>query len=687
MKQALLCCSICLLCTHHLLARQTPPDSLYQKLSTPKRDSVTVKTLIKLAETYSWTVPDSGLYYAQQAIEENKRQNGAARLSAAAWNAVGYASYMKGQYTQSMEAFRQYYQFARKANDKIHMAFALNNEGNIHIELGDYGRALDLYKEALSIRQAARDSAGIAMSYNNIGFIYKDIGDYEKAQENFFYSLREYEKLGDQKAVGKTHNFIAIVYARKKENQKAIDHLEQAIALQKATNDVNELAISYQTLSSIYATQGKNDEALEQLRLAMEIYQSRGDIRQTSMVYADQAEIFLQKKQYDSAGHYYQESIRQNLSIGNKRNLASPWLGLAQAQTALKQYAAARASLDSALQIVNETRKKEDLRRYYEVGATYYAAVGDHQQAFQYQQQLTSIKDSLLNEQNVKAIADMEVKYQTEKKEQAILLQQAEIERKNIILWSAAALFLLAAGLAISTYRRYRLKQQARLQQEILNQQEMATRAVIKAEEDERQRIARDLHDGVGQMMSAAKMNLSAFESNLPASNPEQTQSLDKIIALVDESCREIRAVSHNMMPNALLKNSLASAVRDFIDKIDKRALKVHIYTEGLDERLDSNVETVLYRVIQECVNNVIKHSGASTLDISINRDADGISATIEDNGKGFNTQDKSRFEGIGLKNIITRIEYLKGTVDFDSAPGRGTLVAIHVPLGSETEK
>jgi signal transduction histidine kinase len=279
-------------------------------------------------------------------------------------------------------------------------------------------------------------------------------------------------------------------------------------------------------------------------------------------------------------------------------------------------------------------------------------------------------------------MADMAVKYQTEKKEQAILLQKAEIQRKNIILWSVAALFLLVAALGISSYRRYRLKQQARLQMEILNQQEMATRAVIKAEEDERQRIARDLHDGVGQMMSAARMNLSAFESDIKLENTEQKISLEKIMGLVDESCREIRSVSHNMMPNALLKNSLASAVRDFIDKIDKRALKVHIYTEGLDERLDSNVETVLYRVIQECVNNVIKHAEASTLDISISRDKEGISATIEDNGRGFDTQDRSRFDGIGLKNIITRIEYLKGTVDFDSAPGRGTLVAIHVPLG-----
>lgn len=216
-----------------------------------------------------------------------------------------------------------------------------------------------------------------------------------------------------------------------------------------------------------------------------------------------------------------------------------------------------------------------------------------------------------------------------------------------------------------------------------MKQQELSARAVIEAEEDERQRIARDLHDGVGQMMSAAKMNLSAFEAEMKFENKEQQVSFEKIIGLVDESCKEIRNVSHNMMPNALLKNSLASAIRDFIDKMDKKTLQVHLYTEGLDERLDSNVETVLYRVIQECVNNVIKHADASTLDIAVVKEKDGISATIEDNGKGFDMTGIEKFTGIGLKNIMTRVEYLKGTVDYDSSPGQGTVVALHVPLKS----
>ena len=259
--------------------------------------------------------------------------------------------------------------------------------------------------------------------------------------------------------------------------------------------------------------------------------------------------------------------------------------------------------------------------------------------------------------------------------------QQNRLAKNKIVLSGVIALIILGGLLAYTQYRRYQWKQEARMRTAVLKQQEEATKAVIEAEEAERQRIAKDLHDGVGQMISAAKMNLSAYEANGYFKNEEEKQNFEKIIALVDESCKEVRTVSHNMLPNALLKNNLSSAIQEFIDKLDHKKLQVHLYTQGLEERLDSNVEMVLYRVIQECVNNVIKHANADTLDISILREDGSITGTIEDNGKGFNTHDLVNSDGIGLKNIRTRIEYLKGTVDFDSSPGKGTLVALHVPL------
>lgn len=277
-------------------------------------------------------------------------------------------------------------------------------------------------------------------------------------------------------------------------------------------------------------------------------------------------------------------------------------------------------------------------------------------------------------------LVELTNKYESYKQAQQIQQQRNRIRFQNYLIIGISGIVLLGGLLAYSQYRRNKLRQESKMKTELMRQQELAVKAVLEAEENERQRIARDLHDGIGQMMSAAKMNLSAFESQIHFTSEEQKQSLQKVISLVDESCKEIRTVSHIMMPNALLKNNLATAIREFTDKLSNKDLHTTVYTEGLDERLDASIETVLYRVVQECVHNSIRHSGATRLDISLIRDAEGIRGTIEDNGKGFDPKSTDS-RGIGLKNIITRIDYLKGTVDFDSAVGRGTVVSIYIPL------
>jgi signal transduction histidine kinase len=272
--------------------------------------------------------------------------------------------------------------------------------------------------------------------------------------------------------------------------------------------------------------------------------------------------------------------------------------------------------------------------RYAELQSNNYnelshAAAGqsDYKKALEYFQKRTALRDSIFSTEKTKQIEELNTKYNTVKNEQIIEQQQNRLARQNFIFLGLAGLALMIGLLTWSQYKRYKLRKETQLKTAILRQQELATKAVIEAEEEERQRIARDLHDGVGQMMSAAKMNLSAFESEITFDSAEQKKSFEKIIHLVDDSCKEVRHVSHNMMPNVLLKNSLASAIRDFIDKIDKKALEVHVYTG----------------------------------------------------------RDKEKYEGIGLKNIITRIEFLKGTVEFDSTPGGGTVVSLHVPLATAT--
>jgi signal transduction histidine kinase len=233
--------------------------------------------------------------------------------------------------------------------------------------------------------------------------------------------------------------------------------------------------------------------------------------------------------------------------------------------------------------------------------------------------------------------------------------------------------------LGFSYYRRQKLRQEKETNEKLLHQQEEATKAVLNAEESERRRIAAELHDGVGQLMSAARMNLESVVKELGSLPEEKLLKLERVVTLVDEGCKEVRTVSHSMMPNALLKKGLASALQDFILKIDQQVIQTSLHMEGLQERLQPEVESVLYRIIQECVTNVIKHSGASQLDIVLLKENNNMDVTIEDNGKGFVVEDVSN--GIGLQNIRARVQYLKGTLDIESAPGRGSFFGIHIPL------
>ncbi len=391
--------------------------------------------------------------------------------------------------------------------------------------------------------------------------------------------------------------------------------------------------------------------------------------------------FFLNQQNYKDAILYLKRALTIAESTKSFSGLALIQQNIGYAYTKLKLFPEAKEWFEKAEQSAISYNDKLTLAEIYKHRASFDSAVGDFEQAFEHKSKFLVISDRLLNEKLGARIAELQNKYDTQKKEQVIREQQYQISRRNYLLVGISGLVILAGLLGFSWQKRNRLNHETRLQLEIINQQDLATKAIIEAEENERKRIASDLHDGVGQMMSAAKMNLSSFESRLKFSDFGEKNAFDRIISLVDESCREVRNVSHNMMPNALLKSGLSSAVKEFIDKIDSKTLKVNLHAEGLSDRLDGNVETVLYRVIQECVNNVIKHSGANTLDISLIKDRDGIAATVEDNGRGFEVDQKEKVEGIGLKNIKARIEYLKGTVDFDSSPGKGTLVAIHVPL------
>ena len=509
---------------------------------------------------------------------------------------------------------------------------------------GSYDSAAVYYYIAMDILKKTDAPLVKAGVLNELGKLYRKTRDLDRSLQMYDEAFAIYKNLNYDDGMATILNESGVVFEYKQDYAEAIRRYKSSLAIREKMNDISGKAYSYNFLGGVYTLQKNFMKAEKYLLQALELRKQLKDSFAIALGYGDLGYMYKEQGLYAKAIEQY------NFSNAHAMRM---------------EFADLLSSNYKELSVIAEKK-------------------GDFGLSLDYYKKQASLKDSIYSGDKMKQIEQLNAKYQTEKKEQQLKLQEAEITKKNYLLWGLAAVSTLIIFAGFSFYRKRQLQNKMSLQAEVMKQQYLATKAIINAEENERKRIAADLHDGVGQMMSAAKMNLSAIESEIQFKDEAQKTSFENLISLVDESCKEIRSVSHQMMPNALLKSGLASAVKEFLDKIDNRIIKINLHAEGLQERLDTNTETVLYRVIQECVNNVIKHSRANNLDISLIKDADGIAATVEDNGLGFDTKDKQKFEGIGLKNISSRVAFLKGTVDFDSSPGKGTLVAIHVPINTE---
>ncbi|QEC72080.1 sensor histidine kinase [Arachidicoccus ginsenosidivorans] len=207
----------------------------------------------------------------------------------------------------------------------------------------------------------------------------------------------------------------------------------------------------------------------------------------------------------------------------------------------------------------------------------------------------------------------------------------------------------------------------------------------MKGQEQERSRLARDLHDGVGGLLSGVKLRLSSMKGNFYL--PEESAiSLQGIIGQLDNSIQELRRVSHNMMPEALIKYGLKEALENYTDYIQSSgALQIQLQLYGLEHRLNQDTEIILYRIVQELLTNVIKHAQATNVLLQFIRNNDRFTLTVEDNGKGFDKDPEGAKNGAGLSNINARVAYLNGNMDINTAPGKGCSITIEGAIRQNT--
>jgi signal transduction histidine kinase len=300
--------------------------------------------------------------------------------------------------------------------------------------------------------------------------------------------------------------------------------------------------------------------------------------------------------------------------------------------------------------------------------------------ALEFRKQYETLNDSLIDAETQQNIHQLEIEYQTSMKEKAIAEQKLtiannklEIQQKDkyIFIASTVAVILLSAIFNfLLVYRNRQRKNTERLKL-LKKQNELdVLKAAVDGEEKERSRLARELHDGVGGILSASKMHVSVMRDE--QHQPQDILRLDNVVVMLDQASQEIRTIAHNLSPNILSMYDLEVAIGNYCDRIGSGDVSIEYYVIGDLPKLNERLKLLVYRACQELLNNVIKHSKAGHTLVQLSCHDDILTLAVEDDGIGF---DAGVCNGIGLSNLRERVKESDGHITIDSEPGRGTAI------------
>lgn len=544
--------------------------------------------------------------------------------------------------------------------------------------------ALELANYWVGVLNDNHDSKNLAPTLLNIANIYYRLGNYALNIQYCQTSRNLYKTIGDVNGEARAIREIGFTYRKMGQYQEAYQYLDMSAIIFKKNKNACDLAVNYNYMGNLIE-EWKND-----LVVAEELYRNSyhnaitcGD-KQGQSYSLEFIGIIKSKQGFkDSSLSYFNRSLELRKELNLSLPIALSYTNMAEVMDMHGDVKGAQEYYQKALDI-SAAIKFHDLTNFlYGNLSKVHKKRGNLEAAITYMEMQQALKDSLFNLQKTKEFAEIKEKYESELKEEKIrtlnneLALDAEKRKKQIYLYSsiiAALVVLVLTGVvvAIAIYNR----EQKRLALEKINAERVRNKMIIEAEEKERTRIAKDLHDSVGQMLAALKMNLNSITTN------KQDDQYTKTTQILDDTIVEMRSISHAMMPESLIKNGLAQALIDITGHLNTASTTVTVNVENW-KGWSRTGEYVLYRVVQELLNNTLKHAQAKQVVIELNQFADEINLIYEDDGKGVNL-DEVKSDGIGLKNMMNRISSINGHIEFDSHPGGGFTAIIAIPLKQE---
>jgi two-component system, NarL family, sensor kinase len=553
----------------------------------------------------------------------------------------------------------------------------------------DFENAATLAKWAVDTSTKNKWPNEEANAQLNWGVIAYLSGKYNEVLPKYFRARDLFDSLNNKAGLAAINNEMAVFYHKQKDFEKANASLDVSEKLAREINDVIILGTSLGHRGSFLAIQGKFAEAKPYYK---EVYKIRVQTKDSvGLGYAlnDLAEMATNEGKLQQALDYIDQSTAIREKIEDAQGVAINYVNKGENYFKFEQYQNAAIWLEKCLDKSLAIGFTDLSRHTYDYLAKAYKAMGNYKKAFDWQERAIVFKDSLFNADRTRVIQEMEVKYETEKKEQQISLlnsenelKQATIERNYFLIAGLLSLVLLISlGFYLWRYRDQQ-KQQAVMQEQKVRLREAQVNAIIDSQEKERRRFASDLHDGMGQLISALQLNINAIQQKEADKRDNLFENSEQILTDIHS---EIRNIAFNLMPPVLIKEGLISGLNELIRRINKTgSVKVTLSQHDIPARFNEVGEISLYRIIQELLSNTVKHAQASRVTLDFTGFDDEVVLILEDDGIGYNLEKFQNHEGNGWRNISSRLNLIKAMADFDVLEGRkNNTVTITIPLNS----
>jgi two-component system, NarL family, sensor kinase len=557
--------------------------------------------------------------------------------------------------SDDFDAKERIYKFIKeKCYNKDYLLQAKQLQARNYYRIGNYTDAISLFNEVMAAGDDNDYYETKCKALLGLGLSYYQIEQFPKSDELVYKSLNLANKNNYEIGIGKAKMQVADILAGKdyqtgKDTFRIIiNTVTEGLKLWEKLKDTAMILAAYDKIAQHYADYNLFDSAL---------------------LFVDKTKPFLADSTKDYGFHYfivgkiiYQKATAEN---NNKAGLEL-----------------AISFFDKSQYYNLEYKNKKQEVWVYDWKSGCYKTLGNFKEAYNNLYKYSVKYSDIINEENFRKITSLERESELQKKEKEI--DKTKTRNKLLIGSSTGLLTLITLG-----YRNFKNKQKVSSQQQELQKQKIAELekdkqlsaidAMLQGQEEERSRIAKDLHDGLGGMLSGTKLSFINMKENLVLT-PENAVQFDKSLSMLDNTIADLRKVAHNLMPEALVKFGLQEAVRDFCNSIQSSTnLKVVYQPFGENRKLSNTAEVFTYRIIQELVNNAVKHANATQIIVQLTNNNNKVGIAVEDDGKGFDVNALANSKGAGMDNIKYRVQYFNGTIDTVTSAGNGTSVNIEL--------